>query len=91
MVDRLKEQIQECRINEKRFTDLVQLLPQGIFEADIAGNITYANQAAVSLFGYVQEDIEKGLNILDCTLPRRRSAGERDLHGRDAGRENRRI
>ena len=31
MVDRLKEQIQECRINEKRFTDLVQSLPQGDF------------------------------------------------------------
>ncbi len=69
MVDRLKEQIQECRINEKRFTDLVQLLPQGIFEADIAGNITYANRAAVSLFGYVQEDLKKGLNILDMLSP----------------------
>ena len=69
MVDRLKAQIQECRINEKRFTDLVQLLPQGIFEADIAGNITYANRAAVSLFGYSQEDIEKGMNILDVLSP----------------------
>ena len=69
MVDRLKAQIQECRINEKRFTDLVQLLPQGIFEADIAGNITYANRAAVSLFGYSQEDVEKGMNILDFLSP----------------------
>ncbi|NYT17961.1 MAG: PAS domain S-box protein, partial [Methanomicrobiales archaeon] len=69
MVDRLKEQIRKCEINEKRFMDLVQFLPQGVFEADAEGNITYANRAAFDLFGYTQEDLERGMNILEALAP----------------------
>lgn len=69
MVERLKEQIRECEINEKRFMELVQFLPQGVFEADTAGRITYANPAAFDLFGYTQEDLEQGMNTLDALVP----------------------
>jgi PAS domain S-box-containing protein len=73
MVDRLKEQIRECEINEKRFMDLVQFLPQGVFEADSAGTITYANPAALELFGYTAEDHWQGKHILDVLAPEDRA------------------
>ena len=69
MVDRLKDQIRQCEMSEKRFMDIVQFLPQGVFEADVAGNITFANPAAFDLFGYTPEDLERGLNILEALVP----------------------
>ncbi|HZD42772.1 MAG TPA: ATP-binding protein, partial [Methanomicrobiales archaeon] len=69
MVERLKEQIRECAINEKRFTDLVRFLPQGVFETDSDGTILYANPAAFQLFGYSPEDIERGVDILNLLVP----------------------
>ncbi|MDD5419089.1 MAG: ATP-binding protein [Methanomicrobiaceae archaeon] len=69
MVDRLKEQIRQCEINEKHFMNIVQFLPQGVFEADVEGNITYANPAAFDLFGYTPEDLEQGMSIFDVLAP----------------------
>jgi len=86
MVERLKEQIRECEINEKRFMDLIQFLPQGVFETDIIGKITFANPAAFSLFGYSSEHLEKGMNILDMLLPEDRVRAKENftavIHGK---------
>ncbi len=40
-------------------------LPEMVFELDLAGNITYANLAGLSYFGYQKEDISSGKNIID--------------------------
>ncbi|MGB4235418.1 MAG: ATP-binding protein [Methanoregulaceae archaeon] len=69
MVDHLKDQIRECEINEKRFMDLVQFLPQGVFELDTRGTINYANPAALDLFGYSRDDFIQGVNILEVLAP----------------------
>src|SRR5665647_3605378 len=37
MVDQLREQIRQREVSEQRFSDLVQLLPQAVFEADRDG------------------------------------------------------
>jgi two-component system, cell cycle sensor histidine kinase and response regulator CckA len=49
--------------SEKRFRELVDLLPQSIYEFDLDGRILFANQSALRTFGYTQEDLDKGLNI----------------------------
>ncbi len=86
MVEKLKEQIRECEINEKRFMDLIQFLPQGVFETDITGKITFANPAAFSLFGYSSEQLEKSMNILDVLVPEDRVRAKENftavLHGK---------
>jgi len=69
MVERLKEHIRQCQASERRFIDLVQLLPQGIFETDPLGNVTFANSTAFEVFGYTPMDLEKGINILDMMIP----------------------
>lgn len=51
--------------SEKRFRELVELLPQSIFEFGLGGRILFANQSAMRTFGYYQEDLDKGLNIRD--------------------------
>jgi PAS domain S-box-containing protein len=53
------------RESEERFRELTDTLPQVVFEVDLRGTITYANQRAFELFGYVGEDLKKGLQTLE--------------------------
>ncbi len=55
--------------SEKRFRELADLLPQGIYEADIDGRITYVNYHALEMFGYTEEDFKNGLNTMAMIAP----------------------
>ena len=61
------------RISESRFRELVEMLPEAIFETTIDLNIIFANQRAHDLFGYTREDLAAGLNGVDMIAPRDRS------------------
>ncbi len=56
---------QALRESEQRFRELTDTLPQVVFEVDTRGTITYANRRAFELFGYVEEDLQRGLNTLE--------------------------
>ncbi len=75
------------RESEKRFKDLAEMLPEAVFEADIDLNLTFANQRALSLFGYSQRDFEKGLNGFDMLVREHRESAlsriERRFQGED--------
>jgi PAS domain S-box-containing protein len=49
--------------SERRFREMADTLPQPIFECDLQGNVTFANQTAFELYGYEREDLEKGVSI----------------------------
>ncbi len=57
------------RRNEDRFRELVDSLPQIVWETDDKGNITFANRYAFKAFGYTQEDYDKGLNVFQMLIP----------------------
>ncbi len=63
---------EELRESEKKYRDLVALLPQGVFEANLQGAITFANQYALDAFGYTQEDLDRGLPFEAGILPEQR-------------------
>ena len=51
--------------SERRFRELAYLLPEGIFESDLSGFLTYANERALEWFGYDAEEVAAGtLNIV---------------------------
>ena len=50
---------------EQKFREMNEMLPQTVFETDIYGKLTYVNQKGFDLFGYLPEDLEKGLNVLE--------------------------
>lgn len=52
------------RESEARFRELSDLLPQTVFEVDLAGKLLFVNRTAFESFGYMQEDIDRGLNVL---------------------------
>ena len=65
--------------SEEKYRDLAELLPEVIFETDLKGNITYANQIAFDSFGYTQSDFDKGLNALQMLIPEDRDGGKENM------------
>ena len=51
--------------SETRFKEFAELLPQIVFEIDLAGNFTFVNNHALEDFGYTKEDFSNGINLFD--------------------------
>jgi len=58
--------------NETRLRELVDILPQVVFETDRWGNLTFVNQHGFETFGYTMEDFTAGLNALQMIAPQDR-------------------
>jgi PAS domain S-box-containing protein len=82
----LKANELELLESELKFKELVELLPQVVFEADQHGRFTFTNQRGFELTGYSQKDIEQGLNVLDSLVPEDRARAHESMveifHGR---------
>lgn len=50
------ERTEKLRESENRFEDLVNLLPEMVWETDLLGRITYINMIGFKTFGVTQED-----------------------------------
>lgn len=60
---------ERLRESEQRYRDLVDLLPQPVFEVDVDGNLLFANHSAFDSFGYTKEDFRDGLNAFNMFNP----------------------
>lgn len=67
------------KINEKKFRDLTDFLPEAIFETDINMILTYANRKAFEFFGYDQADFISGINCLNLIIPEERETGKENI------------
>gem|GEM_PF-1105788 len=63
---------QALKESEERFRLLSDLLPQPVYELDLDGRITYANQAAFQTFGYDESDFRRGVHNTDMIVPEQR-------------------
>ncbi len=52
---RIEQALTESR---QKFQDLVELLPETIYEADYSGKLIYLNDTGLKLFGYSHEDLK---------------------------------
>ncbi|MFV2032475.1 MAG: EAL domain-containing protein [Gammaproteobacteria bacterium] len=66
---RAKELLRE---SEERFRELANLIPQPVWEANLKGFFTYSNRSGFKLFGYTQEDLEKGVRVDELFMPEER-------------------
>ncbi len=55
--------------SEQRFRELVDLLPQSIFEFALDGRILFTNKSGLKVFGYTAEDVDAGMTIWDLLVP----------------------
>jgi len=73
--------------SEKKYRELVNSLPQIVFEMDANGLITFANRKAYDLLGYTQDDIDKGLNALEIIISQDRDRAMENIRRRLDGQE----
>jgi PAS domain S-box-containing protein len=60
------------KLRQRKFSldfELSDLLPVNVFEADVSGNITFANRAGLDFFGYSQSEFDRGINIFELIDP----------------------
>ena len=69
----------KLRESEEKYRELANLLPQVICETDVQGNLTFVNQNAYKVFGYTQNDFNRGLNALKMIVPKDRERTWRNI------------
>lgn len=72
----VEERTQNLFASEKRFHDLVNLLPEMVFETDHKGNVTYANKAAKELL-QLPDTTDTAANFFDFILESERQVARR--------------
>lgn len=60
---------QELTDSKIKYQDIVELLPESVYETDLDGNFTYVNSFGLNLLEFTQEDFEKGVNVKNVILP----------------------
>ncbi len=65
--------------SERRFKELANLLPQIVFEADLNGLITFANETALMNFGYSEMELQKGLNVINVVSEKEKQDTAEDI------------
>lgn len=88
-IEHRKQVEADLRSSEERFKDLVEMLPEVVFETDQNLELTFANRRAFELFGYSDEDLHRGLNGLEMLAPEDRARAKANialrLKGEDPG------
>lgn len=88
-ITKRKRMEEALRISESRFRELVEMLPEAVFETDLELEILFANQRAVDLFGYTRDELSGGLNGIRMIAPsdheRLLNSMARRLKGNDEG------
>ncbi len=78
--DRLKE-------SERKYRDIAELLPQGIYECDLKGTVTYSNKRLFEMLQRTPEELKKGFNVLEALSPEVRLKASENLKGLLQGKE----
>jgi len=80
-----KRALEKLQESEERFRDLADMLPEAVFEIDTNMQLTYVNQKAYELFGYTEEDFDRGLDSIDLLVPEDRERARGNLARRLRG------
>ncbi len=71
--------LEELTDSERRFRELADMLPQSVFETDVDGKLSYANQMALDSFGYNSFEEMTGQSILDIVSEKDRYRAESQI------------
>jgi PAS domain S-box-containing protein len=67
---RVTERTARLSESEQRYRELVELLPEVVFETDVEGFYTYANRQALDTLGYASEELRTGIHMRDAVAPK---------------------
>jgi PAS domain S-box-containing protein len=69
----------DLSISREMNRGFANMIPVAIYEMDLSGNLTFANQVAFSWFGVTQEDFDRMICILDYIVPEDRDRAFADI------------
>jgi PAS domain S-box-containing protein len=64
---------QELSDSRKKYQDIVELLPEAIYETDNKGYFTFANSYGLKLLNFTVDDLMRGVKIEDVIIPEEHS------------------
>jgi PAS domain S-box-containing protein len=67
-ITRRKKIEEELILSEQKYRELTNMLPIGIYEVDPTGRLMFANQTAFEWFGYTEEDVAMGINVIQLVV-----------------------
>lgn len=70
---------EKLKKSQERFKELVESLPQVVFEIDERGNFIFVNRWGLKVSGYTQKDIDRGLNALQLFIPEDRDRVKKNI------------
>ncbi len=65
-ITRRKEAELAAKESDLKYKELMDFLPQPVFELDMMGNLVYGNKAGFEFFGLPPADPEQKISVLDC-------------------------
>lgn len=68
-ISRRKEAEMDAKDSEKKYQDLLNLLPQPVFELNLQGEVVLSNKAGDAFFGSLPNDTNRRQSALDCFIP----------------------
>lgn len=78
-ITEIKRMLSLLAESERRYHDLSDMLPSGIFELDKTGMVTYANRYLINLFGYSLEELDMGFSAFRIIAPLDRSRAQTNI------------
>ena len=76
---RLKRAEAELRQNESRNQEMLDMLPETVFEMDTAGRLLFASRNGYERFGIAPEDVERGFYPFELLTPEDRERARRNM------------
>jgi PAS domain S-box-containing protein len=76
---RLKQAEEEIERREKRFQELVNMLPETVYEMDATGRILFLNPNGLERFGVTPADIERGFYPIELLIPEDRERARQNM------------
>jgi PAS domain S-box-containing protein/putative nucleotidyltransferase with HDIG domain len=63
--------------SERKYREMANALPTCVFEADLNGRLTYANQTGLNWFGYSEDEIVRQRNVAEMVIEEQREQAAR--------------
>ncbi len=57
LLEVLQQQREELQASEERYREILATIEEGYYEVDLAGNLTFVNEAAAKMLNYTQEEM----------------------------------